>query len=531
MKKLLLILFLGIYLFPVNVVMADDEVLNEVPAVEVDSTLGVHPYKKLPTAVDKYANWSLTFELGMSLLDADFNQPGITIVPKTRIRPSGAISLSYDFTPVWGLTGVYSYGNYGIKQSNGDFLIFGHMHSLELLLSYDLVDSWFPRRKTNIFSLYLLGGLGLGFYNSDLSNADGTIKHPRTDGKYDEVGMISVGLQAEFNVTREIGLGLKGMYHIYTNDMLDGKMQGTSNDCMEYASVYLRWKLEGRKKNHMRNFSSEDALYAMLPEKEQPAPLKDTLVMYNKDTIVIIDKEIEHQASAPILRHYVYFDNDRSTLTDHTLTIIQQFADLLQEDSTLCVELNGYCDNTGSEKHNEALAQRRAERVKKELMTVYGISEDRIVTEGKGMLTNVGSSYAPNRRVSIRFISQEECDSLRNEKEQPVKTDEANVEQPSQEPATVEQATEVVEEENDVLAVVTSKKDVTTLSRLAKQYYKNASCWPYIYEANTDVLSNPDFIPEGVSLNIPKVDENLLNPSNTQAMAQVHAMAAKYQNK
>jgi nucleoid-associated protein YgaU len=42
-----------------------------------------------------------------------------------------------------------------------------------------------------------------------------------------------------------------------------------------------------------------------------------------------------------------------------------------------------------------------------------------------------------------------------------------------------------------------------TLSKIAQQYYGDASLYPKIFEANRDVLKNPDLIRIGQKLRIP----------------------------
>ena len=42
-----------------------------------------------------------------------------------------------------------------------------------------------------------------------------------------------------------------------------------------------------------------------------------------------------------------------------------------------------------------------------------------------------------------------------------------------------------------------------SLSKIAKHYYKDASAYPKIFEANTDILKNPDMIHPGQVLTIP----------------------------
>lgn len=483
---------------------------------EKDTALGIHPWKHTDNLSSGFAHWSLTFEAGFNLIDGDFNQPNITIIPKSKIRPMGGISLEYNFTPTWGLAGFYSYANYGVKQKNvEDWLLYGHIHTVDLLVTYDLVDAWFPHRKTDIFSCYLLGGIGMAFYNCELSLDGGKVK-ARPDGKYDMAGAIALGAAFEFNVGREVSLGVKGLYHIYTSDNVDAKVQGNNNDCMEYASAYLRWKIGGKKKNHQRNFSSDEVFASQLQESEQEQlkPQKDTIVVMHKDTVVIsheVTAQTTTEVKVPEVRQYVYFANDRSSLDDLALINIQQFAALMQEDSTICVELAGYCDNTGSEQHNLQLAQRRANRVAEELHKVYGISTERIASMGKGVLTNVEKSYLPNRRVEMRAISQEECNRLQNEKTHVEDVAQPVVEKPKAKPA--------------ILTTVVTQKNSTTLSRLARRFFNNTDCWVYIYAANKDKLRNPDYIPENLTLRIPNLTEEQKNVTHEEAIRFVQELA------
>jgi nucleoid-associated protein YgaU len=44
-----------------------------------------------------------------------------------------------------------------------------------------------------------------------------------------------------------------------------------------------------------------------------------------------------------------------------------------------------------------------------------------------------------------------------------------------------------------------------TLSKIARQYYGDASKWKAIHEANRDLISNPDLIQIGWALKIPQL--------------------------
>lgn len=71
-------------------------------------------------------------------------------------------------------------------------------------------------------------------------------------------------------------------------------------------------------------------------------------------------------------------------------------------------------------------------------------------------------------------------------------------------------------------------KDRTTLARLARKYYRNPFCWVYIYEANQDVLHNPDFIPEGLTLRIPRLTEEQMDRNNAASMQYAQQLAEQY---
>lgn len=76
-----------------------------------------------------------------------------------------------------------------------------------------------------------------------------------------------------------------------------------------------------------------------------------------------------------------------------------------------------------------------------------------------------------------------------------------------------------------ILTTVTTKKNSTTLSRLARKYFNNTECWVFIYAANRDKLSNPDYIPEDITLNIPNISEEQKNISHEEAIRFVQELA------
>ena len=397
-----------------------------------NSPQGVHPYKSVTNLSDQKAHWSIAIEGGIDLIDGDFVQKEMSIIPATKVRPAFGIGVEYSFNPMWGLALYYDYLNYGVKTKGheDEWALWGNMHLGELFVNFNLINAWVPARRKNIVSLYVLVGGGLAFYNADYNSfVEGEpIAHPRKNGKADMAGVISVGAELEFNVTREFSLGLKGLYHMFTADNIDAKVQGNNNDCIEFAALNLRWKINGKKKNHVHNYSSDYTLAGLSMFGGNSAGsavvdtiiVKDTVVVEHKDTVYMVqnNQDIVQQTSVsqertPIDIAYAYFAFDDAELNEQSLITIQQVANRLQQDSTLYVEIRGYCDNTGTDEHNEELGQKRAETVMRELIDVYGIDKDRFLPISKGRIQNVKKPYGPNRRVEMRLTTKDELYQLR----------------------------------------------------------------------------------------------------------------------
>ncbi|MFT3751694.1 MAG: OmpA family protein [Paludibacter sp.] len=99
----------------------------------------------------------------------------------------------------------------------------------------------------------------------------------------------------------------------------------------------------------------------------------------------------------------VYFDFDQIDLDDAALITISKIASKMKADPTLYVEVRGYCDYSGNNPYNNLLSQRRSDRVKAELMKVWGIPFDHVISNGKGKVIEPRTKYRPNRRCDFFF--------------------------------------------------------------------------------------------------------------------------------
>lgn len=101
----------------------------------------------------------------------------------------------------------------------------------------------------------------------------------------------------------------------------------------------------------------------------------------------------------------VYFDFDSYVLTAISQQLLKSNADWLKENSEMEVIIEGYSDERGSAKYNQALGEKRALSTQKYL-TELGVSPDRldIISYGEERPANEGhdaAAYKQNRRVEF----------------------------------------------------------------------------------------------------------------------------------
>ena len=104
----------------------------------------------------------------------------------------------------------------------------------------------------------------------------------------------------------------------------------------------------------------------------------------------------------------VTFDTDSAALRPQFFGVLNSVGKVLTEYDKTVVEVAGHTDSTGSDSHNMALSQRRANTVGEYLYT-QGIMDQRIMTVGMGEHHPVADNSTPegrqlNRRVEITLV-------------------------------------------------------------------------------------------------------------------------------
>ncbi|PIE99440.1 MAG: hypothetical protein CR965_02310 [Paludibacter sp.] len=66
------------------------------------------------------------------------------------------------------------------------------------------------------------------------------------------------------------------------------------------------------------------------------------------------------------------------------------------------------------------------------------------------------------------------------------------------------------------------------LAYLSRKYYGHSYFWVYIYEANRDKIANPNDIPVGSKLRIPKLNKKLIDKRNPKCLEYALKLKRKY---
>jgi len=107
----------------------------------------------------------------------------------------------------------------------------------------------------------------------------------------------------------------------------------------------------------------------------------------------------------------VYFDFDRSELTEKAKELLAQVGELLLKEQRFTITIEGHTDARGTEDYNFTLGAKRAMKVK-EFLNAYGIEGKRMesVSYGKEAPKAQGETeeaYSQNRRANFRVNIQQ----------------------------------------------------------------------------------------------------------------------------
>lgn len=102
---------------------------------------------------------------------------------------------------------------------------------------------------------------------------------------------------------------------------------------------------------------------------------------------------------------YINFDVDKSNITTEGKEVVTQIAEVLQNDHSLKIAIEGHTDNTGDVSYNKRLSNARAHAVMNALI-INGINKSRLTAKGFGaekplVANDTEENKAKNRRVEL----------------------------------------------------------------------------------------------------------------------------------
>jgi len=107
-----------------------------------------------------------------------------------------------------------------------------------------------------------------------------------------------------------------------------------------------------------------------------------------------------------IVTHGILFDPDQFVIKGESFKTLKNIGQLLEEDPSLRLSIEGHTDNDGSEAHNSELSHNRSKAVVDYLVQNYGINTDRLEARGWGESKPIDTNDSPegkanNRRVEL----------------------------------------------------------------------------------------------------------------------------------
>jgi peptidoglycan-associated lipoprotein len=144
--------------------------------------------------------------------------------------------------------------------------------------------------------------------------------------------------------------------------------------------------------------------------KEEEAQKQPAQKEFEKSLVAKKNPGIEGEVFESQLLKDIHFDFDKYDFRPMDAEILMENAALLKKRPSMKVQIEGYCDERGTEEYNLALGERRANSTKKSLVSL-GISPDRISTISYGEERPLDprhneEAWARNRRAHTIILSK-----------------------------------------------------------------------------------------------------------------------------
>ena len=337
----------------------------------------------------------------------------------------GSAFLAYTINPLWGFGLNADYLSYNRDKNR----YLGNTIDATLYTDVNLSNLLAPQRQGKFWkavNTYAIFGVGVAIYSCEDKLLDTKLENELT-------GVATAGLGADINLGKRLSLGLEAQYRYYPKQDLGGEWTPNKDGCDAlYASIGLRYKFNGAKKDHVRNMlpsnNTDEVLDAFRNELEQ---LKNQLNktdddvknlsddvnntnkkqdQINKDLKNDIDnlrkalEDLKTQKEASAVMQNIEFKFDSADLSATSFSALDDIVATLKSNSTWNkVTIAGHTDNIGTKELNKKLSEARANAVK-EYLVKNGIPASKIETVGYGAEKPVASNSTSNGRQQNRRV-------------------------------------------------------------------------------------------------------------------------------
>ena len=100
----------------------------------------------------------------------------------------------------------------------------------------------------------------------------------------------------------------------------------------------------------------------------------------------------------------ITFDVNSATIRPESYAVLKDIAATLNENPAVKVKIIGHTDSDGEDAANLALSKKRAESVKENLATEFGIDKSRLETDGKGETAPAAPNTTPEGKANNRRV-------------------------------------------------------------------------------------------------------------------------------
>ena len=235
-----------------------------------------------------------------------------------------------------------------------------------------------------------------------------------TEDDYD--GVVKVDLNPAFNEAPDEGGHAALVYNFLSpsDNYGEGSTSGEKLDELIKADTWLKVQVSFNKRAF--KYYVNGVRMVNLPNVKKPTRMRlvsisncdeqDRFYIKNiriaKGAVPLYDRLT---SDGKITTYAITFETGKADLKPESIIEINRVAKLMQEHPEISFEVQGHCDNTGSDKVNDPLSQQRAEAIVAALVK-QGIAADRLTAVGKGSHSPVADNAtaegrAKNRRVEF----------------------------------------------------------------------------------------------------------------------------------